>query len=56
MRQDELEVLSLNSNSREFLSRISLLIDENMSDDTYWVDDLSYDMNTSRSTFFRKLK
>ncbi|MBU2976148.1 helix-turn-helix domain-containing protein [Zobellia sp. B3R18] len=56
MRQGELEVLSLNTDSREFLNRISLLIDENMSDDTYWVDDLSFDMNTSRSTFFRKLK
>ncbi|CAM3503906.1 helix-turn-helix domain-containing protein [Zobellia roscoffensis] len=56
MRQDELEVSSLNIYDREFLNRISIYMEENMSDDTYWVDDLSYDMNTSRSTFFRKLK
>ncbi|CAM4382851.1 AraC family transcriptional regulator [Zobellia roscoffensis] len=50
------EVSSLNIYDREFLNRISIYMEENMSDDTYWVDDLSYDMNTSRSTFFRKLK
>jgi len=47
---------SLNMRDREFLDGISGHMEANMSDDTYWVDNLSFDMNTSRSTFFRKLK
>ncbi len=56
LEKKEAEVSSLSVRDREFLNRITLFMEENMSDDTYWVDDLSFDMNTSRSTFFRKLK
>lgn len=40
----------------DFLNRIFNLMEYNMSNETYWVDDLSCDMNVSRSTLFRKLK
>lgn len=40
----------------DFLDKIFSLMEDNMSNDTYWVDDLSCDMNVSRSTLFRKLK
>lgn len=50
------EFSSLHARDKDFLNRITTYMEENMSDDTYWVDDLSFDMNTSRSTFFRKLK
>ncbi|TXG38643.1 hybrid sensor histidine kinase/response regulator transcription factor [Seonamhaeicola maritimus] len=50
------EKVTLNSLDEEFLKKIMDLMEENMSNDSYWVDDLVSDMNTSRSTFFRKLK
>ncbi|SIS67534.1 AraC-type DNA-binding protein [Zobellia uliginosa] len=46
----------LNATDRAFVERVIGFVEENISDNTYWVDDLSFDMNTSRSTFFRKLK
>ncbi|PKA99719.1 AraC-like DNA-binding protein [Flavobacteriaceae bacterium MAR_2009_75] len=42
--------------NQKFMGKISKLIEENLSDDTYWVDNLASDMNVSRSTLFRKLK
>lgn len=48
--------VTLNSLDREFLEKIMALMEENMGNDSYWVDQLAADMNTSRSTFFRKLK
>lgn len=45
-----------NSMENDFLDKIFNLIEDNMSNDNYWVDNLSYDMNVSRSTLFRKLK
>ncbi|MDO6516967.1 AraC family transcriptional regulator [Zobellia uliginosa] len=46
----------LKATDRAFVEKVIDFVEENISDDTYWVDDLSFDMNTSRSTFFRKLK
>lgn len=40
----------------KFMKKVARLMKENLSDDTYWVDDLASDMNVSRSTLFRKLK
>lgn len=48
--------ITLNSIDEEFLKRIMDLMETNMGNDAYWVDELAADMNTSRSTFFRKLK
>lgn len=45
-----------NAMENDFLDKIFNLMEDNMSNDTYWVDDLSCDMNVSRSTLFRKLK
>lgn len=45
-----------NTFDRDFLDKIFNLMEDNMSDDTYWIDDLSYDMHVSRSTLFRKIK
>ena len=50
------EKVTLNSLDEKFLKRIMDLMEANMGNDSYWVDDLVSDMNTSRSTFFRKLK
>ncbi|WP_299552455.1 two-component regulator propeller domain-containing protein [Seonamhaeicola sp.] len=50
------EKVTLNSLDEEFLKKIMDLMETHMSNDSYWVDDLVSDMNTSRSTFFRKLK
>ena len=47
---------ALEAGDREFVEKVLDFVEENISDNTYWVDDLSFDMNTSRSTFFRKLK
>lgn len=44
------------SYDQNFMEKILELIHENLSDDTYWVDNLASDMNVSRSTLFRKLK
>ncbi|MBC6997034.1 AraC family transcriptional regulator [Cytophaga sp. FL35] len=40
----------------KFLNRIIQLMEKNLSDDSYWVDNLAQDMHVSRSTLFRKLK
>ncbi|TYA84177.1 two-component regulator propeller domain-containing protein [Seonamhaeicola marinus] len=50
------EKVTLNSLDEEFLKKIMDLMEANMGNDSYWVDNLVSDMNTSRSTFFRKLK
>lgn len=50
------EKVTLNSLDEDFLKKIMDLMELNMGNDSYWVDDLVADMNTSRSTFFRKLK
>ncbi|WP_298537389.1 hybrid sensor histidine kinase/response regulator transcription factor [uncultured Algibacter sp.] len=50
------EKVTLNSLDEEFLKRIMDFMEKNMSNESYWVDELASDMNTSRSTFFRKLK
>ncbi|SHJ08988.1 helix-turn-helix domain-containing protein [Pseudozobellia thermophila] len=44
------------SYDQEFMKRVVRLMKENLSDDSYWVDDLACDMHVSRSTLFRKLK
>jgi|GEM_PF-6326235 len=49
-------ISTASSMKNDFLDKIINLIEDNMSNDNYWVDDLSYDMNVSRSTLFRKLK
>lgn len=48
--------VTLNSIDREFLETTMELMEKNMNDESYWVEQLASDMNTSRSTFFRKLK
>lgn len=50
------EKVTLNSVDEEFLRKIMDLMETNMSNDSYWVDNLVTDMGTSRSTLFRKLK
>ncbi|TXG38648.1 hybrid sensor histidine kinase/response regulator transcription factor [Seonamhaeicola maritimus] len=50
------EEITLNSLDEGFLNKIMSLMEENMADESYWIDELAADMNTSRSTFFRKLK
>ncbi|WP_186826919.1 hybrid sensor histidine kinase/response regulator transcription factor [Seonamhaeicola algicola] len=50
------EKVTLNSLDEAFLKKIMDLMEANMGNDSYWVDNLVEDMNTSRSTFFRKLK
>ncbi len=50
------EHVTLNSIDEEFLKQIMNHMEENMGNEQYWVDELASDMNTSRSTFFRKLK
>lgn len=48
--------VAFNSIDREFLEKIMAFMEANMSNESYWLDELANDMNTSRSTFFRKLK
>ncbi|WP_087521255.1 hybrid sensor histidine kinase/response regulator transcription factor [Polaribacter sp. SA4-12] len=50
------EKVTLNSTDEGFLRKIMDFMEVNMAKETYWVDELAFDMNTSRSTFFRKLK
>lgn len=50
------ETITLNSLDEEFLKKIMEHMEHNMGNDSYWIDELAADMNTSRSTFFRKLK
>ncbi|WP_343328680.1 hybrid sensor histidine kinase/response regulator transcription factor [Polaribacter staleyi] len=50
------EKVTLNSTDEAFLRKIMDFMEINMAKETYWVDELAFDMNTSRSTFFRKLK
>ncbi|TYA84178.1 two-component regulator propeller domain-containing protein [Seonamhaeicola marinus] len=50
------EKVTLNSVDEQFLREIMDLMEANMSNESYWVDQLVKDMNTSRSTLFRKLK
>ena len=50
------EQIVLDSVDEAFLKRIMALMEANMGNENYWVDELAADMNTSRSTFFRKLK
>ncbi len=50
------DYVTLNSVDEMFLKQIMAHMEENMSNEQYWVDELAADMNTSRSTFFRKLK
>ncbi len=50
------EKVSLDSAEEEFLKKIMGYMEANMGNELYWVDELASDMNTSRSTFFRKLK
>ncbi len=50
------EKITLNSLDEKFLKKIMDLMEENMSNESYWVDNLVKDMITSRSTLFRKLK
>lgn len=50
------ERIALNSIDQEFLKKIMNFMEANMGNESYWVDQLAADMNTSRSTFFRKLK
>lgn len=50
------EHVTLNSIDEEFLKQIMSHMEDNMGNENYWVDELASDMNTSRSTFFRKLK
>ncbi len=50
------EKITLTSLDEEFLKRIMDLMEVNMGNELYWIDELAADMNTSRSTFFRKLK
>ncbi len=50
------EKVTLNSTDEEFLRKIMNFMEVNMAKESYWVDELAFDMNTSRSTFFRKLK
>lgn len=48
--------VTVNSVDREFLEKIMSLMEENMGNENYWIDQLAADMHASRSTFFRKLK
>ncbi|GAA4236696.1 two-component regulator propeller domain-containing protein [Postechiella marina] len=48
--------VAFNSIDREFLEKIMEFMEANMGNESYWLDELANDMNTSRSTFFRKLK
>ncbi|WP_158293174.1 response regulator [Tamlana fucoidanivorans] len=50
------EQVTLNSLDEEFLKSIMNFMELNMANENYWIDELASDMNTSRSTFFRKLK
>ncbi len=50
------EKVTLNSIDEAFLKKIMYFMEVNMGRESYWVDELASDMNTSRSTFFRKLK
>ncbi|MGC6432294.1 MAG: hybrid sensor histidine kinase/response regulator transcription factor [Jejuia sp.] len=50
------DYVTLNSVDETFLKQIMEHMEENMANEQYWVDELAADMNTSRSTFFRKLK
>ncbi len=50
------EKITLSSIDEEFLKKIMDFMEANMGRESYWVDELASDMNTSRSTFFRKLK
>ncbi|MEP2237968.1 MAG: two-component regulator propeller domain-containing protein [Maribacter sp.] len=46
----------LDSEDKKFLDKIMSLMEEQMSNENYWIEQLVLDMNTSRSTFFRRLK
>ncbi|WP_345741530.1 hybrid sensor histidine kinase/response regulator transcription factor [Maribacter aquivivus] len=46
----------LDSEDKKFLDKIMSLMEEHMSNENYWIEQLVIDMNTSRSTFFRRLK
>ncbi len=46
----------LDSEDEKFLGKIMEFMEEHMSDENYWIEQLVIDMNTSRSTFFRRLK
>ncbi|WP_111708800.1 hybrid sensor histidine kinase/response regulator transcription factor [Lutibacter citreus] len=48
--------IELNSIDQLFLDSIMELMEKQMSNSSYWVDELAADMNISRSTFFRKIK
>ncbi|WP_282136726.1 hybrid sensor histidine kinase/response regulator transcription factor [Seonamhaeicola maritimus] len=50
------EKVTLNSLDQSFLEKIMTLMEDNMDDQNYWIEELAADMNTSRSTFFRKIK
>ncbi|TMM53385.1 response regulator [Maribacter algarum] len=46
----------LDSEDKKFLDKIMERMEQNMSNENYWIDQLVSDMHTSRSTFFRRLK
>ncbi len=50
------EKVTLTSLDQSFLERAMKFMENNMGDENYWTEELASDMNTSRSTFFRKLK
>lgn len=52
----EPEILKIASGDEKFLKRSNELIEENLSDSEYDIDDFARDMATSRSQLYRKLK
>lgn len=50
------EKVTLTSLDQSFLEKAMKFMENNMGDENYWTEELASDMNTSRSTFFRKLK
>ncbi|WP_232285924.1 two-component regulator propeller domain-containing protein [Aquimarina agarilytica] len=46
----------LDSEDKKFLDKIMELMETHMGNENYWIEQLVSDMNTSRSTFSRKLK
>ena len=48
--------IKVDSADQKFLDKLMDLMETNIGNENYWVDELTKDMNASRSTFFRKLK
>lgn len=52
----DLSLLATNKLDKEFLNRVTVIIDKNMSDPEFNIDRLAQDMNMGRTSFYTKFK